>query len=396
MNLSIPSIKPLGFALVITAVAQIVNAAPFVFSEDGLLLGIRASGGTGTGQNVFYNLGSTITIKNTPNQGVIGNIAVDLAATYGANWFSRTDLHFGVFGNRSNLSPALEPGSPPLIEPGSTVYLSTATTAAGAASLRPQLGTSSLSSGSTRYAGIKGFLLGTDTSNTEAFTATASGATILDQILQPVSWNNSWTVWNPVPGAAFVVFTGGIQNTFGPGSEALVDVQRMVPSTPTTYVTTVGISDNGDIRLFTSSPASVYNTWIATFPSITIPADKLAEADPDKDEIENLMEFVLNGNPSVSGQSILPTLDSSGANFVFNFTRRADSAGEVAQVFEYSVDLADWTTNPPVAIPVAPGTSGFATVGASTGTAPNQVQAVTVTIPKGANTKLFGRLRAVK
>jgi hypothetical protein len=164
------------------------------------------------------------------------------------------------------------------------------------------------------------------------------------------------------------------------------------------YITTIAISSSGVVSASTPAPASAFATWIGgTFAGGTVAApDQDPLDDPDNDGIENALEFVLNGDPTVNNQSVLPVLNASGTDFVFSFTRRADSAGEVAQVFEYSADLVDWTTNTPVTIPTAPGTSGFATVGASTGVAPNQVQAVTVTIPKGSNTKLFGRLRAVK
>ncbi len=317
MNLSLQSLRAAGFALAVSALPQASQAAPFVLNEADLLLGVQAVGGTGSTQNLFFNLGNTVTIKNSPNQGIVGTIAADLAATYGVNWFERTDLYFGVFGNRSNLSPALEPGTPPE-EPGSTIYLSIQTTAAGAAGPRPQFGTSTLGSGATRYAGMKGALRGTTPGNTETFTATASGATIMDQAIHPVSWNNSWTVRNPVPGAAFQVFTGGIQNNFGKPvsvTEVLVDVQRMVPNTPTTYITTVGIDSSGQIRLFKAVTASAYDTWIATFPSITAPADKLITADPDKDGDTNLEEFGFGGNPSSGsdqGSRQILTVDANG------------------------------------------------------------------------------------
>lgn len=317
MNFHFHSFRAIGFALAVSALPQASQAAPFVFNEADLLLGVRATGGTGSTQNVFFNLGNTVTIKNTPNQGIVGTIAADLSATFGANWFDRTDLYFGVFGNRSNLSPALEPGTPPE-EPGSTIYLSIQATAAGGAGLRPQFGTSTLGTGGSKYAGLKGALRGTTPGSTDTFTATASGATILDQAIHPVSWNNSWTVWNPVPGAAFQVFTGGIQNNFGKPisvTEVLVDVQRMVPSTPTTYVTTVGINSSGQIRLFKLSAASAYDTWIGTFPSITAPADKLITADPDKDGETNLEEFGFGGSPSSGsdqGTRQVLTVDANG------------------------------------------------------------------------------------
>lgn len=400
MNPSLNSLRAFGLALAISAAPQLAQAAPFLFSDEDLLLGVQATGGTGASQNLFFNLGDTVAVKNNPNQGVVGTIGAELAATFGNNWYDRTDLFFGVFGNRSNLSVAIEPGNPPTTEPGRTVYVSRAATVAGGANLRASISSNSLGTGGTSYGSLKTNLLWSDPLNDGTFTATAGGATIMDQVINPVPWNNSWTKWNPPAGAAaFSVFSGGIQNNFGkpPGTtEVLVDVQRMVGSTTATYVTTVGINSNGQIRLFTPSVASAYDTWALTFPGLDTPTKRLPAEDPDNDGFENLVEFVLNGDPSVSSQAIIPSLNAGGSDFVFSFTRRADSVSEVSQVFEYSVDLVDWTTNPPVTVPTTPGTSGFATVGASTGVAPNQVQAVTVTIPKGSNTKLFGRLRAVK
>jgi autotransporter-associated beta strand protein len=47
-----------------------------------------------------------------------------------------------------------------------------------------------------------------------------------------------------------------------------------------------------------AGPGSPFATWIATFASITDPAEKTKEADPDKDGLNNLAEFALNGNPA--------------------------------------------------------------------------------------------------
>ena len=65
---------------------------------------------------------------------------------------------------------------------------------------------------------------------------------------------------------------------------------------------------------------------------------------PDNDGIENLLEFVLNGNPAAPTPPSSPTLAASGANFVFTFTRRELSANDTTQVFEYGTDLGGWTT----------------------------------------------------
>jgi autotransporter-associated beta strand protein len=131
--------------------------------------------------------------------------------------------------------------------------------------------------------------------------------------------------------------------------------------------------------------ASGFDSWIGTFGTLS---DATAGGDPDNDGMENLLEYVLNGNPAVSGPStILPAVDVSGANFVFTFSRREESALDSTQVFEYSTDLVSWT---PVMITTPTATE------VTLGTPAGGLQTVTVTIPKGTNTSLFGRLRTQK
>jgi hypothetical protein len=72
------------------------------------------------------------------------------------------------------------------------------------------------------------------------------------------------------------------------------------------------------------------------------------------------------------------------------FKRRDDANGDVTvQKFQYGSDLTTWSDLP---LPTAAGTT---TVGPVTiavvanGTDPDDI---TVTIPKGANTKMFGRI----
>ncbi|RYD49411.1 MAG: hypothetical protein EOP85_01665, partial [Verrucomicrobiaceae bacterium] len=327
-----------ALAAAIVSMPLVAHAAPFVFSGDDLVLGIQASGGTGASQNIFVRLGNTVTIKNSPNRGVVANIAADLTATYGDDWFSREDVFFGVFGNRSGVSPGTDPGTAGQ-EPGRTVYLSSPTTTAGGSLLRAQFGTNTLSRGCSNYGGMRDVLTRSTSSNTEVLEATASGATVMDQAIHPVSWNNSWTVRNPVSGASFEIFNA-MQNSFGKGTEVLVDIQRMTPSAPSTYVATVGIAANGDVRIFTASQTSPFQAWALTFPSLDTPEKRLPSADPDNDGLTNLMEFILDGNPGVHDSSVAPVLNASGENFVFSFNRRDDSEAGTTLVFQHSSDLS--------------------------------------------------------
>ncbi len=74
-----------------------------------LFLAFRASGGEGAATSYIVNLGQDTVFRSaaegttiTANTG--GNIAADLAATYGADWATRGDLFWGVFGVRPSTS----------------------------------------------------------------------------------------------------------------------------------------------------------------------------------------------------------------------------------------------------------------------------------------------------
>lgn len=225
--------------------------AAWTFSSADLVIGFQAVGGTGTTTNLFFNLGDSYAFSQNGTLGTVGNINDDLTATYGANWFSRTDLYFGVFANRSNLSPTSDPAGLGT-DAGRTVYLSSPTVSIGGANLRPTLGNSALGNGTTPYAGLR--------TNLGGFSETAfgDGVASLNQTTQPVAWSNSWTAWNPTPGAAFNVFSGGIQQSFGGGgSSAIVDIQRMTGGSPTTYVGSVIIGSDGSISAVPETSSSL-------------------------------------------------------------------------------------------------------------------------------------------
>ncbi len=147
------------------------------------------------------------------------------------------------------------------------------------------------------------------------------------------------------------------------------------------------ITGTGSLVVQNGPPADPFANWMTTnYPGILTP-DNEPGADPDNDGIANLMEYVLQGgDPSVSTAGTLPTLDASGANFVFTYYRRAAATG-TTQTFEYSTTLGagSWT---PVAIP---GGAGVSVTDQGAG-----IDKVEITVAKGAETKLFGRLQVVK
>ena len=146
------------------------------------------------------------------------------------------------------------------------------------------------------------------------------------------------------------------------------------------------ITGNGKIQVGTA-PADPFANWMSTnYPSIVSPNNQPG-ADPDNDGIDNLLEYVLQGgDPSVSNPGILPTVNASGANFVFTYSRRTAATG-TTQTFQYSPDLGatSWTD---LAIPGG--------AGVVVGDPVDGIEQVQITVPKGTNTKLFGRLKVTQ
>lgn len=195
---------------------------------------------------------------------------------------------------------------------------------------------------------------------------------------------------------AFDIVSTAVTNTTG--SWTLVDVaSKSFGSNFTlgsTWTNTAGVwskTDGTKAWTFNQSSGVLslavsagYSSWISSFVGLS---NTTASGDPDGDGIANLMEYVLNGNPGASNPAVLPALNASGENFVFSFTRRSESANDTTQVFQYGTSLTSWTE-----------VRLTGTLGAevSFGTPANGIQSVTVTIPKGNNTRLFGRLKVTQ
>jgi PEP-CTERM motif len=230
-------------------------AQNFSFANGDIVLGIQATGGTGNNINLFWNLGSGTAIRDGGASAVnTRNIFADLNTYYGANWFTRTDLWFGAYGNLS-AAPNTGIGSQPAVngDPSRTTYVSRAANSGPGSSLTwdgNPTGTTAMGAAGTKFSGLQAVL--------PTLTATASGAGILNQTTQPTQWNNGWTTWNPTPGAAFENWSGGIQNSFNTnGATPFIDIQRVLttttgasPSGPVgsgIYITSIGIDSAGNI-----------------------------------------------------------------------------------------------------------------------------------------------------
>ncbi|MCB1129499.1 MAG: hypothetical protein KDN05_00120, partial [Verrucomicrobiae bacterium] len=151
---------------------------------------------------------------------------------------------------------------------------------------------------------------------------------------------------------------------------------------------TAAVTGTGLLYLNEDPPVTAgYDSW-ATGAGLT-GANNGPTQDAEFDGIDNVLEFVLGGDPLASDTDILPTLDASGANYVFSFTRDDESEAEVTLTFQYGSDLAGWTD---VVIGADNGSSGSEVDIVEDGANPDQI---TITVPK-SGTEMFGRLRAVK
>ncbi len=257
-------------SFILPAFLSSTSMAAFIFNDGDLILGFQASGGTGSGMNVFFNLGSAVALRDGTSMGIKGNIGSTLASAYGSTWYTRTDVYFGVIANGSAGSATdteyPDYADPVLGDPNSTFYVSTPSNAAGTGTLysTQTFGNSDLTNA------------GNTLSNTESLLTNladlADGSAILDQSVDAQGWELGWTKYNPfvqgIQGASYDTFSGGIQQNFGKGGNATyVDIQRVLATNtganPTgvvgggTYEGTLAIGSDGTVSLVPEPSSSM-------------------------------------------------------------------------------------------------------------------------------------------
>ena len=239
-----------GLALAATA----ATAAPWPPVPGDLILGVRATGGTGATTNVFFNLGPAHALRSNPNPaGTLVDLSAELTAAYGASWSSRTDLYFGVFANRSNATPSgIGSAAPENGDPARTIYTSKGVTTAGTGTPWSGFSVSALGLAATAHQGQIAAI--------DNIAANSNKVMTLVQATNPVEWANSWTAYNPVPGAAYSIFSGGIQAKLN-ATAAHVDVFRIISTTGSgSYVTTVSLAGSGIVTAARAGAATTYHT----------------------------------------------------------------------------------------------------------------------------------------
>jgi hypothetical protein len=237
------------------------SEATLTYNDGDLLLGFRATGGTGAPTSYLVNLGSIAQFLNANATDTIltldaeiGNIGLDLSATYGS-WQNRLDVLWSVTGVQKTAGNAL--GNNTLLvsrAAGGAPWQRLSSFGSGAPALKLQ------GEGQKFAIGTTGPEVGTDQieSTNSAFA-----------LIQPDSQFNSHESYQPggpnaSGAAAYGVFNGGVESSFEFGtSQALLDF----------YVSAPGSGDADFIGQF-----SINNTGTVTFTPEGVPEPSTAMA----------------------------------------------------------------------------------------------------------------------
>jgi hypothetical protein len=381
------------------------------FTTGDLVLFFQKPGDNNT---IYVGLGNAATLYRGSAAGPtadraannIVNINAALTTAFGSGWASDPEIYSGLIACRSsNTGTQVFDG-----DHTRTIYASRSRAAVGtvgsASSAAWDFTLSGASTGAAQQ--VVAF-------NNSFETKTLTQTAILPLVDSLVDNQNPFlSVPLGIQDTAFYGFSGGVQQrgsassfgTFGAVTDAefLLDLWRVTarPDGETTatevpgvsrvgsYEGTIVVGADGNVSFVTQGTGgSPFQDWALTFPALDTEAKRLPSADPENDGVTNLMEFVLNGNPGVSDSgSISPTLDASGSNFVFSFTRRADSVAGNTLLFQYGTSLSGWTD---ALISAGSTVVGNATINVTGNN-------VTVTVPKSVapGGKLFGRLKVTQ
>ena len=247
------NIAALALAVSVSALAVTSASAQNPgFTRGDLILGFQTTG-AGSANYVLASLGDTALIFRDATSSVfnITNVNSALVANFGTSWFDRTDLFVGTAGVWSNDEFDAE-GETRNGDLFNTVYMGTPRQTignAGAASSNAF----SIPSGSVQNAADRVFSVG----------ATFEG--VGSSSVSTISAGNNFVDYNDenpigaggVQGVAYDTFSGGVQDTFGPGTfgtfggvaaEAALDLYRIGSTTGSSaYEGTVVLDSLGNV-----------------------------------------------------------------------------------------------------------------------------------------------------
>jgi autotransporter-associated beta strand protein len=150
------------------------------------------------------------------------------------------------------------------------------------------------------------------------------------------------------------------------------------------------IAGNGILLVTAGSSTNDFAEWMARYPAL-VGADQNKFADPDGDGIENVLEWVLDGNPSLPDAARL-LVASNPPGITLSFSRIEASLGQGLLMVEWSHDLnGPWNQIPIAAAGSGPDANGI-TVTVMSDPTPDQIR-VTIPASNAAAGRLFTRLK---
>jgi autotransporter-associated beta strand protein len=223
-----------------------------------------------------------------------------------------------------------------------------------------------------------------------------AGETTLNGVLEIEVSGASSDLLNVTGTLALNASTVNITGTPVAASYILATATTDITGTPTLETEIPGyelVIDGTSLKLNSTSPGTPFTTWAGL--NNLAGNDALPETDVENDGLENLLEFVLGGNPKANDTpSVRPAIVNAANSITLTFKRSdASELQPVAVRVQVSADLATW--NPADEI----------TIGASGGTGPNgatytvdetgDFDTIVVTIPKNSASTKFARVKAV-
>jgi len=258
--MKLTSIALLAFASLGLSGTSALAQSPLTYSQGDLLLGFRASAGTGADKAYVVNVGPAANYSGATaafSVSGLGNIAADLSATFGPSWNSRADVFWGVSGTNTNLDLGTVAG-----EPSRTLFATKGQSSPGVLNSarwqRAVAGTQTVPAGkmvalSNYYRFVNGDLV----------TVRNSTANSPKGVVQNKTDVNSYASYMPggtqpnsgtAPGISYAYFNPSIEGNFGAGTSSIIELYRMQPGAGQgDLVGFFSLDDNGSLMFFPAS-----------------------------------------------------------------------------------------------------------------------------------------------
>lgn len=299
--------KSLAAIVAVTLVGQAAHAA--TYNADDLILGFRATGGTGATNNVVVNLGQASVFRDAAGSFAVstGAIASDLTTAFTTWNAHRADGSNGGLGSDVVWSVTGTSGSFVAVgaDPFKTLY---------ATRKQPSLGVQSLpwSRASETAQGVTTNLMKAFGNQYASYTATANGSVIqlAGDLNSYSSYQPGGTLTNsgPAPGTSFKAYNPSAETSAALGT---ADLYRMeFGSGAGTYLGTFALDDQGNLNFLkgTATPT----------PTLTAPASSSS----------NGASVALNYSLPVSAQAGSLTVDfNDGTAHVLTLASAASTPG---------------------------------------------------------------------